>query len=557
MRELCLRSRQVGTHHWWLFTITVAVAAALVGCSGGASNPTSSGVSCAADGVCQPVCAADPDCAGSPRPDSSTAVVPPSSPDSGTSAATPLPDASAGVSCAADGICQLVCAADPDCAGSPGTGGRPGSSGTPTVDGAAGAVTASDAIGSVPVPDVGVDAPVSGSTPTVPVTTTVGSEGGAVVLGNSEITLEIPPEALSADTPFTVTPIASPRAGALGQVYEIKPDGLVFNGPAFLTFKYSDSILEGKDATTLAVATLDGDTWKTADASLVDPVAKTVTGVITHLSAWTLVATAAPCPTMITAGSLCDEKGRWCKANDVEGYCNGTNWVVARRPSGCPQGYKWNSSGWFGVEGQSCGNYAGVCEYFDFIKQDVATCLCDNGKFACLHSGSCPAAKYVYPLPVGTSTSTSKFLVLLGLKTSGPGGSSIIGSSQALAPNQECASISPVPSLPASCPIKGADIFPLVSDDSWQYVTIDCRCVNSAYECQISDSTCPPCETIMNTYCFKGNTCPCGGLLYTCQGDSTPYRYSGQAIAGSGGTGGTGGAGGTSGPDGVGGRRVP
>jgi hypothetical protein len=564
MRELCLWSRRRGTSRSWLITTLMAAAGALVGCGDGASGPTSSGVSCAADGVCQPVCAADPDCAGSPRldatsgpatpvpattPDSSTAVVPAASPDSGTSAATPMPDAGAGVSCAADGICQLVCAADPDCAGSAGTGGSPGSSSTTTVDGAAGVVAAPDAPASVPVPDAGIDSPVAGSTSTAPVSTTVGSEGGTVVLGNSEITLDIPPEAVSEDTLFTIKPIDSPRAGTLGQAYEIKPDGLVFKKPVFLTFKYSDTLLEGKDATTLAVATRDGDAWKTAEASLVDTVAKTVTAVIMYLSNWSLVTTATPCPTKITAGSLCNERGRWCKTDSMEGYCNGTNWVVAQRPSGCPQGYKRNPSGWLGVEGQSCGNYMGVCEYFDFIHQDVATCLCENGKFACLHSGSCPLPKYVFPL-VSSSPSTSRFAVLLGLKAS-DGGMSTSGSGLVM-PNQQCVTIGPAPSLSASCFIKGADILPLVSDDEWQYVTINCRCVNSAYECQISDSTCPPCEIMTNGcpsgalatpnrhYCFKGNTCTCGATLNTCEGDNISSYYSGQVIANSGWSCGTG-----------------
>lgn len=94
-----------------------------------------------------------------------------------------------------------------------------------------------------------------GTTPTpatkTPTTTamsfsgSVGASGGTVgaITNGTGIEMTIPAGALSQTIMFTVTPIASPVAGALGQVYDIEPSSTQFAVPITLKFPHTTAEL--------------------------------------------------------------------------------------------------------------------------------------------------------------------------------------------------------------------------------------------------------------------------------------------------------------------------
>ena len=121
----------------------------------------------------------------------------------------------------------------------------------------------------------------------------IGARGGVVSIPDHSLSVQIPPGALDGDLTITLTPIAPPIPGSVGQVYDIGPTGTQFKIPATLTFSYVDEELGGRSRDAFAVSTVVGDAWQAVSPPLLDPDARTITGTTTHLSPYALSAAAA------------------------------------------------------------------------------------------------------------------------------------------------------------------------------------------------------------------------------------------------------------------------
>ncbi len=109
------------------------------------------------------------------------------------------------------------------------------------------------------------------------------AEGGTVKL--CDVILEIPPKALSVDTLISVE-IPDPTLYA----DHFGTDGLVFNVPVRITMSYRDAILDNVNESTIKMAWYNEATgqWDIIRC-LCDPVTKTVTGYVSHFSAYALI----------------------------------------------------------------------------------------------------------------------------------------------------------------------------------------------------------------------------------------------------------------------------
>ncbi len=126
--------------------------------------------------------------------------------------------------------------------------------------------------------------------PTIPTNAkTIGASGGTVATSDSSASLSVPAGALASDTSIGVTPATgSPGPGAVGQVYDLSPDGQTFQQPVTLTLHYNPAELGGADPTQLKVATFSLGSWS-AVPSTVDTSAQTVVASISHFSPWSLI----------------------------------------------------------------------------------------------------------------------------------------------------------------------------------------------------------------------------------------------------------------------------
>jgi hypothetical protein len=90
----------------------------------------------------------------------------------------------------------------------------------------------------------------------------------------------------------SITPIASPVAGAVGPVFEIGPTGTQFKTPVTIALAYTVAELGGAPAGTFAVSTVVGDAWRPLASPAIDPASSTLSGTTVHLSPYAL----APVP---------------------------------------------------------------------------------------------------------------------------------------------------------------------------------------------------------------------------------------------------------------------
>lgn len=109
------------------------------------------------------------------------------------------------------------------------------------------------------------------------------AEGGTVNL--CDVELYFPPKALNNDTLISIEiPDPSIYADHFGT------DGLVFNVPVRVTMSYRDAILDNVNESTIKMAWFNEKTgqWDIIRC-LCDPVTKTVTGYVSHFSAYALI----------------------------------------------------------------------------------------------------------------------------------------------------------------------------------------------------------------------------------------------------------------------------
>ena len=136
----------------------------------------------------------------------------------------------------------------------------------------------------------------------VSIESVIGPAGGTLGIGPAAIT--IPPGALADDLTIPIRPVASPVAGATGQVFEIEPSGTQFTVPATVTLSYANVDLGGSSPGVFAVGTVVGAVWQALPGQILDVTAQTIPGTTTHLSPYALVAQGAS--TTLDAGAAPD-----------------------------------------------------------------------------------------------------------------------------------------------------------------------------------------------------------------------------------------------------------
>ncbi len=116
---------------------------------------------------------------------------------------------------------------------------------------------------------------------------TIGTDGGTLAIG-SDVTLEIPPNALSGSVDFTIGQNSSPAAaggtrGMVSPCYTLGPSGTQFAVPAAITINYDVSGFDNFDEESLILYTNSGSGWD-ALVTEIDRGTKTVSASVTHLS---------------------------------------------------------------------------------------------------------------------------------------------------------------------------------------------------------------------------------------------------------------------------------
>jgi hypothetical protein len=118
----------------------------------------------------------------------------------------------------------------------------------------------------------------------------------------------VPAGALGTNTTITITPADPPADGAVGTVYEIGPTGTQFSVPVTLTLSYADLDLGGASESSLRVATYGAGGWQILAGASIDTAHKTVSGLTSHLSPYTLIL---------------EDSGAVCATFSLRPFCSG------------------------------------------------------------------------------------------------------------------------------------------------------------------------------------------------------------------------------------------
>ena len=118
------------------------------------------------------------------------------------------------------------------------------------------------------------------------VTGVIGANGGTLTTPSGNTSLDVPVGALSGNIVISVSQNeSSDTIGPPQIVYSFYPDGLTFNTPATVTFKYNpDYLPSGADETNLKVAYESNGQWIPVLESTVNTVNHSVSAPITHFS---------------------------------------------------------------------------------------------------------------------------------------------------------------------------------------------------------------------------------------------------------------------------------
>lgn len=119
----------------------------------------------------------------------------------------------------------------------------------------------------------------------------IGPEGGQLSSEDGRIALNVPSGALKAATKISVQPISNTLPGAPGPAYRLQPEGIHFEKPVSLTFKYSDSDLKATSAQLLFAAYQAKDgIWRFLPDTQLDEAKHTLRVETTHFSDWGIFA---------------------------------------------------------------------------------------------------------------------------------------------------------------------------------------------------------------------------------------------------------------------------
>lgn len=110
-------------------------------------------------------------------------------------------------------------------------------------------------------------------------------DGGKIISTDGKIELIIPQDALSSKTEISIQPVENTLTGK-GIAYRLEPSGITFQKPIQIIFHYTSK----EDATLPELRSIawqdDKGQWSALDSCVVDSIARTVTGNISHFSTW-------------------------------------------------------------------------------------------------------------------------------------------------------------------------------------------------------------------------------------------------------------------------------
>jgi hypothetical protein len=119
--------------------------------------------------------------------------------------------------------------------------------------------------------------------------TQIGASGGIVRSDDGGIDLVVPPGALSSGASFIIEKLEAWPAGALGNVFQIRPSGTVFAIPSTVVYHYQPADLGTTPLNRVIVATAVGASWSALTGQAVDAASQTISAETSHLSVFGLV----------------------------------------------------------------------------------------------------------------------------------------------------------------------------------------------------------------------------------------------------------------------------
>lgn len=110
----------------------------------------------------------------------------------------------------------------------------------------------------------------------------IGPEGGTASSIDGARLVEFPAGAVEFPLEITITPVPA-GAGAVGTVFDIGPDGTLFDRPVSLSLQLP-SDLDGAAPERLALGRIVDDPWGLLERGAIEPMSGVASGVTTHLS---------------------------------------------------------------------------------------------------------------------------------------------------------------------------------------------------------------------------------------------------------------------------------
>jgi regulation of enolase protein 1 (concanavalin A-like superfamily) len=120
-------------------------------------------------------------------------------------------------------------------------------------------------------------------------TKSIGPAGGSLASADGRITVDVPPNAVTAAVDFRITPITNLGKGGVGSAYRLEPNEQKFATPVKVSFKYDAEGFKDASPESFAVAYQDSTgVWQALKTSNIDKASKTVTISTTHFTDWSL-----------------------------------------------------------------------------------------------------------------------------------------------------------------------------------------------------------------------------------------------------------------------------
>lgn len=177
----------------------------------------------------------------------------------------------------------------------------------------------------------------------------IGASGGTASSSDGALEVTIPDGALASSVSITLTPTASPAAGAIGAAYAVGPMGTTFAQPATMTFSYAGAELGGQSLSALRVATYLGGAWQALPGYALSATAQTVSGTTTRVGTFALWAPAS------SASGACTSiiVGATCGSSSSSGASSSSGGVTCTMPT-CATSSSTACAGYPGAAVQSC-----------------------------------------------------------------------------------------------------------------------------------------------------------------------------------------------------------